>query len=158
LVPVQASRSFPPLALRTPEGEVRALASLWQEGVALVLVGHCDCKTTRQTLPYVDRIHRRIPGGASVTAILQDDPETVRGLWSHQKLELPVLLEEDPYPLAAALRLTTVPTLFLVDREGSIEKAAEGFNRAELESFAARLGAIPPLFVPEDEAPAFRPG
>ena len=52
----------------------------------------------------------------------------------------------------------TVPTLFLVGRDGQIEKAVEGFNRAEIEGFAARLGVSGPLFVPEDNAPASRPG
>ena len=32
---------------------------LERDGEALVLIGHRNCKTTRQTLPFLDRIHRR---------------------------------------------------------------------------------------------------
>lgn len=130
----------------------------WTAGETLILHGHRDCKTTRQTLPFVDRIHRRKGGGRTVLAVLQDDAETARTLVSGQGLALPVYLEADPYPLAAALSLEVVPTLFLLDREGNIEKAIQGFNRAELEGLAARLGVEGPLFVPEDNAPPTKPG
>jgi hypothetical protein len=67
-------------------------------------------------------------------------------------------LEADPYPLAQELGLTTVPTLFLLDRDGQIRATSEGFSRADLESFAQRLGVPAPLFTPEDKAPAMKPG
>ena len=155
---VKAEGPFPRLSLPSLDGHPRPLEALWSAGEALVLLGHGDCKTTRQTLPYVDRIHLGRAPGATVTAVLQDDAVTARALVADQRLELPVLLEADPYPLAAALDLVAVPTLFLLDRAGRIAKTVEGFSRSELESLATRLGVVPPLFGPEDRAPAFRPG
>jgi hypothetical protein len=89
--------------------------------------------------------------------VLQDDAENARALVAELGIELPLRLEPDPYPLAAALSLETVPTFFLVSA-GRIEKVSEAFNRADLEEAAARLGVQGPLITPEDEAPAFRPG
>ena len=157
-MPVVASGPFPRLSLTALSGGERALASTWAEGEALILLGHRNCKTTRQTLPFVERVYRRKSATASVVAVLQDDEATATTLVHEQGLELPVLLEADPYPLAAALQLVTVPTLFLVRRDGGIEKAVEGWNRAELEGFAARLGVSGPVILPEDNAPATRPG
>jgi hypothetical protein len=139
-------------------GTRRPLAETWATGAALLLIGHGDCKTTRQALPYVDRIHRRRGPGSSVRLLLQDEADAARQLVSELKLEVPVGLEADPYPLAEALGLVTVPTLFLLRRGGSIARVSEGFSRAELESLAVPLGVEGPLFSPEDEAPAFRPG
>jgi hypothetical protein len=153
----RASGPFPRASLRDLEGAPRALDEAWKDGEALVLVGHRSCKTTRETLPYVDRIHRRRSRGR-VLAILQDDAATARALAAEQNLELPILLEEDPYPVAAELDLVAVPTLFAVDAGGGIVKVVEAFNRAELEAFAERFGVPPPLFLPEDNAPAFKPG
>jgi hypothetical protein len=133
------------------------LESVWAAGDALILHGHRNCKTTRQTLAFVDRIHRRRDKG-TVLAVLQDDHETASALVREQGLDLPVLLEDDPYPLAAALSLEVVPTLFFVGKDGTIDKAVQAFDRAELEGFAARLGVAGPLFVPEDNAPATKPG
>ena len=158
MVGVRAHGSFPERALPDLAGEQRALAEAWQEGDALILIGHKNCKTTRQTMPFVDRIHRRRGAGHSVVAILQDGPREARELAQSLALELPLRLEADPYPLARQLRLATVPTLFVVDREGQIRAVSEGFVRADLEAFAARLGVSSPLFTPEDRAPAMRPG
>jgi hypothetical protein len=91
-------------------------------------------------------------------AVLQDGTADAQALVEQLGLKLPVRLEADPYPLAARLGLTTVPTLFLVGPRGRIEGVSEGFRRADLESFAARLGVGAPLFRSEDAAPALRPG
>jgi hypothetical protein len=157
-MPVLSSGSYPRLSFPTLALGPRPLSGAWAEGDALILHGHRDCKTTRQTLPFVDRIYRRRHAKSSVLAVLQDDQETAATLVREQGLDLPVFLEADPYPLAAAVSLEVVPTVFLVNREGRIEKAVQGFNRAELEGFAARLGVEGPLFVPEDKAPATTPG
>jgi hypothetical protein len=154
---VRSSGPFPRLSLASLADGAHPLERAWAEGEALILHGHRDCKTTRQTLPFLDRIHRR-KGSGTVLAVLQDDRETAFRLVREQSLDLPVLLEADPYPLAAALSLEVVPTVFLVSRGGTIEKAVQGFNRDELESLAARFGVAGPLFVPADDAPAFRPG
>jgi hypothetical protein len=140
------------------DGAQRPLAEAWKDGDALVLIGHKNCKTTRQTLPYVDRIWRRSAPSRRVVAILQDGPEAARELVRTLALEMPLRLEADPYPVAQELGLTTVPTLFLLDSEGLIRGVSEGFVRADLEAFAGRLGVPAPLFTPEDKAPAMTPG
>jgi peroxiredoxin len=149
---------FPRLALPDLDGVRHSLEEIWAEGEALLLIGHRDCKTTRQTIPYVDRIHRRRGAGHSVLVVLQDDAETARTLAQDLGLEVPLRLEADPYPLAAALGLVAVPTLFLIRRDGTIAKTTEAFHRADLEEYAARLGDGSPLFTPEDKAPAMKPG
>ncbi len=155
---VRSEGRFPSLALPDPDGAARPLGEAWRDGPALVLIGHKNCKTTRQTLPYVDRIWRRRGEGHGVVAVLQDGPHEARELARSLALELPLRLESDPYPLAQELALKIVPTLFLLDREGQIRGVSEGFVRADLESFAERLGVPFPLFSPADKAPAMKPG
>jgi hypothetical protein len=148
----------PEQTLTDLEGAARPLAEAWSSGPALFILGHRNCKTTRETLPWVDRIHRRRGAGTTVAAILQDDATTARELVASLRLELPVRIEADPYPLAAALDLAIVPTLFLVEAGGRIEKVSEALQRADLEAFAARLGVAGALFGPEDKVPALKPG
>jgi hypothetical protein len=147
--------SFPDAALPDVEGRLARVGEAWAEGPALVILGHRSCKTTRQTLPYVDRIHRR---GGRVLAVLQDDAATARELLGELGLALPVRLEGDPYPLAAALGIVTVPTLLLVEKTGAIAAASEGFARGDIEMFAGRLGLAAPLFAPEDGTLPPKPG
>jgi peroxiredoxin len=157
-VGVRRDGAFPRVALPDLDGVLRPIEEIWAEGEALLLIGHRNCKTTRQTIPFVDRIHRRRGAGHSVLVVLEDDVATARTLIADQGLAVPIHLEPDPYPLAAELDLVAVPTLFLIDRKGAIVKVTEAFNRADLEEYAARLGNDSPLFTPEDKAPATRPG
>ncbi len=154
----RASGAFPDFELRDPEGGLARLGEAWVRGPALLILGHRSCKTTREMLPLVDRIHARRGEGASVVALLQDDPETARALRDQLALTLPIRLEPDPYPVAAALDVTTVPSLFLIEKGGAIAAVSEALRRADLESFAARLGVAGALFTPEDKVPALKPG
>jgi len=154
---VRAEGPFPDLALPDPEGRLRPLAEAWREGEALFLIGHAECRTTLQALPYVDRIHRRKALG-NVVLVLQDDARAAARLVSERGLDAPIRLEADPYSLARALDLAVVPALLLVSERGRIERVSVGFHRADLEAFAARLGVPGPLFDPDDPAPSFRPG
>ena len=157
MAPLGPPSSFPEVELPGLDGKRRPISEAWAHGPALVAVGHGDCETTRLTLPFVDRIHRRAPASGAL-AVLQDDVEQARALVKELSLALPVRFEEDPYPLAERLGLGTVPTLFLVAPGGRIEAVAEAFRRADLEAFAARLEVPPPLFGPGDDAPGLRPG
>jgi hypothetical protein len=154
----RVERSFPPATLADREGRQIAIAASWAQGPALILVGHRDCKTTRETLPHVDRIHRRRARDASVIAVLQDDPGTASALVSQLGLALPIVLDRDPYSLARALSLEVVPALYLVERGGAIAALSEGFRRADLERFATRLGVDGALSGADERVPVFRPG
>jgi hypothetical protein len=136
----------------------QALARWWSPGAALVAIGHGDCATTRMALPFVDRLHRRRGPGREVVVVLQDTPSDARALAEELDLQVPILLEADPFPLAAALDLRTVPTFMLVDGQGRIAAACEGFRRDDLESFGARMGLLGPLFTAADGAPLQKPG
>jgi hypothetical protein len=154
---VRSSGPFPDLALADLDGRPRSLAEAWRDGEALFLIGHGDCSTTLQVIPYADRIHRQKARGV-VVLVLQDDAKTAHRLSAELGLGLPVRLEPDPFPLARALDLGVVPALVLVGRGGRIDRVSVGFRRADLEAFAARLGVAGTLFAPEDRTPEFRPG
>jgi hypothetical protein len=149
---------FPRLTLPDLQGVERALARSWAHGEAVIAIGHRDCATTRLSLPFVDRLYRRRGTGREVLLILQDGREDAAALAEELGLEVPVLLEPDPYPLAAELDLRTVPTLMLVGTDGHIAAACEGFRQDDLEAFASRLGVAGPLFTEADGAPPRKPG
>jgi hypothetical protein len=139
------------------DGVVHPLEAAWRDAFALVLIGHGDCSTTRLTLPFFERIHRKHTRGSALL-VLQDEALAARALRAELDLRVPIRLEPAPYALAAELGLVAVPTLVLVDRDGSILRVSEGFDRAALQSLAERLGVEGELFAPADRAPAFRPG
>jgi hypothetical protein len=154
-VKIAPGARFPAMSLPDLDGVPCPLEAAWSGRPALVAIGHSDCGTSRLTLPYLDRIAARAPE-PSVVLVLQDTAAEARR--AMRGLALPVLVEPEPYPLAQALGLQTVPTLVLVETSGLVVAVSEGFRRDDLESFATRLGVSGSLFTPEDEAPRLRPG
>jgi hypothetical protein len=153
--------AFPPLTLPALEGGDRPLADLWEHGPAVILLGHGNCDTTRFTLPHLARLHAERRAGTEVLAVLQDTAEGARATLERVKLQgtaLPVALEAPPWPLAEALGVTTVPTLFLIAHGGAIEARSEGFSRDDLTRFATVLGTPQPFYPPDTKVPARRPG
>jgi hypothetical protein len=147
------------LSLPDLEGAERPFLTAWASRPAIFVFGHRDCVTSRMTLPFVDRIHRRRPPEVSVIAILQDDAESARALRHDLELDLPIRLEADPYPVAAEIGLRSVPTVMLVGTNGLIARSCEGFRRDELEVMAREIGMAGPLFTEADAGvPARRPG
>jgi hypothetical protein len=146
------THTFPDLT-----GTPQPLASFWAQFPTLVVHGHRTCGTTRLSLPFADRLHRRRTRGA-VVAVLQDTPDVAAQLARELDLTLPILLEPDPYPLATELGLSAVPTLTLVGNDGKVLMQAEGFRRADFETFADKLGVHGAFFNAADKAPAQRPG
>lgn len=151
---------FPRIELSQLGGGREALPDLWRDlsGPTLVMIGHSDCETTRLLLPYVNRIHARRSSGGLVVAVLQDQQAAAQAVVDDLNLDLPVYLEDDPYPLAQRLGLMTVPTLLLVSPAGGILRLSEAFRRDDVEALASSVGVQLPLFEPEDRAPALRPG
>lgn len=145
---------WPDLTLPALEGVGRELRSLTVP--ALVCVGHAECGTTRLLLPYLDRVHRDRPG--QVIAVLQDTPAEARALADELALSLPVLLDAEPWPLGAALGLSTVPLTLLVQPGGRIARGWPAFRRADVEAAAAAVGMARPVFRAGDDAPELRPG
>src|SRR5262249_19273897 len=121
-----------------------------------------DCPTCRLTMPFVDRLDRRLrTRGARtrIAAVIQDPLDDAADFAPELGLALDLASEPEPYPLASAFGVRTVPTLFLVGEDGRVHRTVEGFDRDALEDLRREAGAgAEPLFGPADSVPAFRPG
>ena len=155
----RADPAFPKVSLPDLHGSAKPVLDAAPGFRSLVIIGHSECGTTRLLVPFLKRMHDRRASGSSVVLVLQDEPAPARAFLAELDAgDLPVRLEPPPYPLSAELDLATVPTLFLVGAQGVIEQGSEGFQRAAVEDFAQRIGVTPPFFLPDDKAPALRPG
>ena len=146
--------ALPPSPLQTSEGAPVSSDVLHQGGPTLVIVGHLNCKTTKQTLPFIDQIHR---DGGRVVALLQDSPAEAAAGLAKLGLTLPYVCERNPYAFSAAIGLVTVPTLLFIESDGTVALTSEAFRRPDIEAFAQRLGAPKPV-IKNDTMPGFKPG
>jgi Peroxiredoxin len=90
------------------------------------------------TLPFLDRI--AAGGGLPVIGISQDNAARTGEFRSAFGLSFPLLVEtgERNYPVSNAYGISTVPSLFLIGKDGRIASAESGFSRRSLEDWAVR--------------------
>jgi peroxiredoxin len=110
----------------------------------------------------VQALHERA-AGLAVVGVASDPPEEVRALAAEIGLTFPLAIESAPWEVSGAYGLSAVPTLVLVDRDGTVLLASAGFSRDDFLAIAriagGRSGSAPADPFPEGAAvPAFRPG
>jgi peroxiredoxin len=89
--------------------------------------------------------------------VSQDDVRTTREFRERFGITFPTLLDESRrYPASNAFGISSVPSLFLVEVDGTISMAFHGFSKPDLELVGERAG-VPP-FTPEDHVPDWKPG
>lgn len=130
--------------------------------VAFFKVG---CPTCQYTFPFLDRLSHAYPEGAvQVVGVSQDDAGTTRDFNKQFGVSFPVALDDTKsYPASRAYGLTIVPSLFMVSRDGTIEKISEGWAKTDIDQLnqhiAKAAGQAPAaLFKPGESVKDFKAG
>ena len=155
--PLAAGAAAPAFELAGMDGATHTLSDLLARGPLLLAIYKVGCPTCQLTLPFLERIHSA--GGAlRIVGISQDNRFGTDRFQSTYRLTLPSLLdrEEDGYPVSNAFGIARVPTLFVIEPDGVISMAAEGFSKAELEAIGRRAGVEP--FRAGENVPEWKPG
>lgn len=162
--PLKAGEMAPDFMLSGPDGTSFALSALRTAPTLLVFYKN-TCPTCILTLPFVQRLYERVEGSeVRFWGISQDSAEETRVFGEQYGITFPLLPDASGYPVSNAYGITNVPTLFLVEGDGSIARTHQGFSQTDLESLAAelrsrfRIAGVTPLFTPSDGVPLLRPG
>jgi peroxiredoxin len=145
--------------LRKGSGGSAGRAELLREAPVLLAFFKSSCPVCQMTLPFLDRVYRgRTPGSINIYGVSQDDPETTREFCAEFGITFPMLLdtEEGGYTASNAYNIAHVPSLFLLDRDGTIAWSLEGFNKREFVALAAQAGVTP--FQPDENVPEWKAG
>ena len=132
----------PAFTLDQMGGGRRSLDQILEQGAALVAFYKISCPVCQLTLPFLDRI---AAGSLQVIAISQDDEHGTSKFQQKYGVHLPTLLdrERDHYPASNSYGIAHVPSLFLIEKDGRISMAIDGFIKRDLESIGARAGVAP---------------
>ncbi len=132
----------PDLRLPLLDGGEGSLAEMIAHGPVLLVFFKVTCPVCQLTLPYLDRIHAS--GTLPVYAISQNDADDTREFQRQFHVSLPTLLDpEDHFPASNAYGISSVPTTFLVERDGNIARVVEGWVKRDIEWLAQKAGAVP---------------
>src|SRR5215813_1533016 len=103
---------------------------------ALLVFFETDCPTCQLTLPYLNGLNG---DSVQLLGISQDTENATQEFVRQMQITFPVEID-------AGLKITraydpqTVPTIFLLDKTGAIQRTVVGFDKAALNELAADVG------------------
>jgi peroxiredoxin len=138
------------------DGGETSLREITAKGPALLAFFKVNCPVCQLTFPFLQRIQSA--GRLPVYGISQNCAEDTRDFNSHFRLTLPMLLDTDAsgFPVSNAFGISSVPTLFLIDPNGTVSQVSEGWHKGDIAQFGALAGVNP--FHPTDSVPEAKAG
>jgi peroxiredoxin len=153
---LEAGVRAPSFELKSLTGEKRSLEDILSKGPALLAFYKISCPVCQFTFPYLERL---AAGSAlQIVGISQDDDNATKGFNQRLGVTFPTLLDQskEHYPASNAYGITSVPSLFLVEKDGGIARVFSGFSKRDFEAVGERAGVKP--FRPEDSVPEWKAG
>lgn len=127
----------------------------WSEGPVALAFFKVTCPVCQMTAPKVSAL---AAGGVRVVGVGEDPPDKLATYRDRFGQNVPTLSEPPPYRVSDAYGIVSVPSLYLVDHDGTIRDAVGAWDRDAWNRLAIAAGAIAPISTPADGLPAFRPG
>lgn len=151
----------PSFTLKDLHGNSSTLADLTATAPGLLVFFRVSCPTCQYTLPFLDRLRQAVPG-APIVAIAQDSAADAQAFAQRFNVNLPFLLDDQDYSVSRSYGVEIVPSIFVLDRDGKIIFAIEGWSRDDFEALVQLIkppDAPPPvIFKPQETVHPFKAG
>jgi len=162
---IVAGNTVPGFSLKALDNKEYSLNSLMERGPVVAAFFKVSCPVCQFTFPFLERLYKRYGGnGVTFLGISQDDTRATAKFAKEYGVSFPILIDdEDGYLVSNGYGLTSVPTVFLIDTDGTVKVSSMGFDKNDLEKIAAELSerkkiSLTPLFRPDEVVPANKPG
>ena len=146
----------PKLNFEKLAGGTTTLSEIRSKGPALLAFYKISCPTCQLTFPFLERLSKN--ENLQVIGICQDEPAGAVEFNKVFGIHFPILLdtEQSGYAAGNAFGISHVPSMFVVERDGKISVAEQGFAKALLEELGERAGVT--VFTEADTVPLYKPG
>ena len=162
---IVAGNTAPGFSLKALDNKEYSLDSLMERGPVVAAFFKKSCPVCQFTFPFLERLYKRYGGdGVTFLGISQDDARATANFAKEYGITFPILIDdEDGYAVSNGYGLTNVPTIFLIETDGTVKVSSMGFDKKDLEKIASELSerkkiALAPLFRPDEVVPANKPG
>ena len=145
----------PDFELNDLNGRSHRLSDALTRGPVVLVFYKGTCPTCQFTFPHIQRIFAGVgkDWGARIWAISQDEVDETRDFAERFRIGFDILIDEHPYEVSSAYRISSVPSIFIVEPGGKISFSDFGFTKSSLNRIAGFE-----LFTPNDGLPASQPG
>jgi peroxiredoxin len=161
---IHSGNPAPNFSLPGIDGKSYSLTSLLRQGPLVAAFFKISCPVCQFSAPFLERLYQRYGGdGVRFLGISQDDGKASAKFAAEFGLTFPIAIDAKDYPASNAYGLTMVPTVFLIDRDGTVKVSSMGFVKQDLEEIAAELASrrnavSEALFRADEAVPAQKPG
>lgn len=160
---ILAGQKAPNFKLPSTSGANRSLKEALAKGPVVAAFFKISCPVCQFTLPFLERLHKRYGADAAFWGISQDNARDTKEFCIEYGLTFTMLLDAEGYPVSNLYGITSVPTFFFIDPDGTVKVSCVGFGKAEFEQIAAELSKrknekTAPVFLPGEIIPAYKPG
>jgi cytochrome c biogenesis protein CcmG/thiol:disulfide interchange protein DsbE len=162
---IVAGNKAPGFSLKSLDNKEYSLHTLLERGPVVAAFFKISCPVCQFAFPFLERLYKMYGGeGATFLGISQDDAKSSQQFAKEYGITFPILLDDEKgYVVSNAYGLTNVPTIFLIDSDGTVKVSSMGFDKKDLETIAAHLAerkriSLTPLFRPDEVVPANKPG
>lgn len=136
------SSTAPPLAFPDEQGHEQSLAA-WRGQVVLVDVWASWCAPCKVAFPRYDALFKEYRGrGFRVLAINVDEKRADADRFLKDRSHEMAVVFDPKGTAPERLKLTGMPTSYLVDRRGSIRYRHEGFTEKDLAEYRRQIEAL----------------
>ncbi len=147
----------PEFALTSTSGKSFVLSKALNNGPAVLAFFKVSCPVCQYAFPFLERlwqVHKT--EAVSFLGISQDNPNDTANFVKKYGLTFPVALDDPSrYIVSNAYKLTNVPTVFLINRDGEIEVSSVGWSRKDIEDINIKLSMVDAA---QQQHPIFRAG
>jgi peroxiredoxin len=153
---LEAGAPVPEFRLARLDGEETSLHEVAARGPALFVFFKVSCPVCQLTLPFLERIHTA--ASLPIYGISQNGAEDTRDFMRHFGVTFPMLLdaEESHFPASNAFGISSVPTMFFVEKDRTVSHVIEGWRKSEIEWLGGKAGVRP--FRQDDHVPEWKAG
>jgi peroxiredoxin len=146
----------PEFRLARLDGGEASLHDLVVNGPVLLAFFKISCPVCQMTFPFLERLH--IAGRLPIYGVSQNDEEHTREFNRRFGITLPTLLdrEENGFAASNAFGISSVPTMFLIERDGTVSRVIQGWVKQDIEWLANTAGVAP--FRQGDNPPQWKAG
>ena len=162
---IVTGNTAPGFSLKSLDNKEYSLRTLLERGPVVAAFFKISCPVCQFTFPFLERLYKSYGGSdATFLGISQDDARATAKFAKEYGVTFPILLDdENGYAVSNAYGLTSVPTIFLIDTDGTVRVSSMGFDKKDLETIAAYFAernkfSLTPLFLAGEVVPANKPG
>ena len=161
---IVAGNPAPNFSLKSLDGKEFSLAGSLKKGPVVLAFFKVSCPICKFTFPFLERlVQRHKSDNVTFLGVSQDNVSASRDFTQNFGVTFPILIDDASYTVSNAYGLTMVPTVFLVEADGTVKISSMGFVKADLESLADSLAdrqniTRTPVFLKTESIPANKPG